>query len=121
MARKEMTLVYYHVPEDKDDPDCPNVFGVSQGKTNLRLVHIYESFPLKGTYIFRFKYNCDGQVVWLDLPDSDAKPPTFKDKFYIKATRVSWNDSKLNSHYRQKHSTGTSENKITKPDHIDFF
>ena len=41
MARKEMTLVHYHVPEDKDDPDCPNVFGVPQAVANLKLVHIH--------------------------------------------------------------------------------
>ena len=41
MSKKEMTLVYYYVPEDKDDPDCPNVFGVTAVKNNIRLAHIY--------------------------------------------------------------------------------
>ncbi len=41
MSKKEMTLVYYYVPEDKDDPDCPNVFGVTAAKNNIRLAHIY--------------------------------------------------------------------------------
>ena len=55
MTRKEMTLVYYHVPEDKDDPECPNVFGVPKAKQDLRLTNIHETFPLKGSYLFRFK------------------------------------------------------------------
>ena len=97
-----MTLIYYYVPQDKDDPDCPNVFGVPYNKTVLKLSHIYQSFPLKGTYIFRFKFQAEGQIVWLDLPDVDAKLPTFKDKVHVKATRVSWQDSKLHSNYRQK-------------------
>lgn len=41
MSKKEMTLVYYHVPEDKDDPDCPNVYGVPYNKTTLKLSHIH--------------------------------------------------------------------------------
>lgn len=118
MAKKEMTLVYYHVPQDKDDPECPNVFGVPYNKTNLRLSHIYEAFPLKGTYLFRFKYYSQGQIVWLDLPDLEAKLPTYKDKIYVKATRVSWNDSKLHSNYkdRPKNVSVDSNSKS-----IDFF
>jgi hypothetical protein len=73
-----MTLVYYIVPEDKDDPDSPNVFGLPHSKQNLRLSHIHEGFPLKGSYIFRFKSVHEGQPVWLDLPDLDSKLPTFK-------------------------------------------
>lgn len=41
MSKKEMTLIYYYVPEDKDDPDCPNVFGVPHNKTTLKLSNIY--------------------------------------------------------------------------------
>lgn len=41
MSKKDMTLVYYYVPEDKDDSDCPNVFGVPQSKANIRLSHIH--------------------------------------------------------------------------------
>ena len=41
MAKKEMTLVYYHVPEDMDDPACPNVFGVAQSKNSIKLSHIH--------------------------------------------------------------------------------
>lgn len=85
-----MTLVYYHVPEDQDEPDTPNVFGVMVNKNQIKLQHIYDSFPLKGSYIFRFKVMYDNAVAWLDLPEMDDKLPTFKEKVMIKATRVSW-------------------------------
>ena len=85
-----MTLVYYYVPEDQDDPDTPNVFGVMLGKNQIRLHNIYDSFPLKGSYIFRFKVMYDNAIAWLDLPELDTKLPTFKDKIMIKATRISW-------------------------------
>ncbi len=85
-----MTLVYYYVPEDQDDPQYPNVFGIMMSKANIRLQHIYENFPLKGSYIFRFKVMYDNAVAWLDLPDLNAKLPTFKDRIFVKATRVSW-------------------------------
>ena len=97
-----MTLVYYHVPEDQDDPDTPNVFGVKANKNEIRLQHIYDSFPLRGSYIFRFKVMYDNAMAWLDLAEVDGKLPTFKDKIMIKATRVSWETNKENpcEHYR---------------------
>ena len=91
MSKKEMTLVYYYVPEDKDDPDFPNVFGVPYSKTAIQLNHISESFPLRGSYIFRFKYNDNGSPVWLDLPDINSKIPLYNDRLVVKATRTSWN------------------------------
>jgi hypothetical protein len=85
-----MTLIYYHVPEDKDDPDVPNMFAIPISKYNLKLTHIYHYFPLKGTYNFRFKFAHESFIVWLDLAGLDSKLPIFKDKIYIKATRLSW-------------------------------
>jgi hypothetical protein len=41
MSKKEMTLVYYYIPEDQDDPEYPNVFGIMMSKNNIRLQHIY--------------------------------------------------------------------------------
>lgn len=41
MSKKETTLVYYYVPEDRDDPECPNVFEVPYAKQQLRLSHIH--------------------------------------------------------------------------------
>jgi len=59
-------------------------------KNNIRLQNIYDNFPLKGSYIFRFKVLYDNLVAWLDLAEIDTKLPTFKDKIVIKATRISW-------------------------------
>lgn len=102
-AKKEMTLVYYYVPEDQDDPDFPNVFGVMMPKANVRYQHIEQNFPLKGQYIFRFKVMHDNNVVWLDLQDSQSRLPTFKDRIFVKATRVTWDNPELmKSPYRQE-------------------
>lgn len=97
-----MTLVYYYIPEDHDDEETPNVFGVMVSKNNIRLHHLYENFPLKGHYIFRFKVMYDNAIAWLDLPELDTKLPTFKDKIVVKATRISWNSDPHNlyGHYR---------------------
>lgn len=96
MQKKESTNIYYHVPEDSDSPDQPNYFAIPTAKNALRLEHIYEYFPLKGTYIFRFKYAFDGFVVWLDINELNTRLPTFKDNIVIKANRISWDDCKLN-------------------------
>ncbi len=64
-----MTLYYYHVPEDNDDPEYPNVFGIMMNKQNVRLQHLYDNFPLKGSYIFRFKVMYDNSIAWYDIPD----------------------------------------------------
>lgn len=90
MEKKEMTLIYYHVPEDRDDPDVPNMFAIPISKQNLKLAHIYQYFPLKGTYNFRFKFAHENFIVWLDVAGMDSKLPLFKDRIYIKATRLSW-------------------------------
>lgn len=94
-TKKEMTLVYYYVPEDHDDPDFPNVFGVMMPKANVRYQHIEQHFPLKGQYIFRFKVMHDNNVVWLDLQDPQSRLPTFKERIFVKATRVTWDNPEL--------------------------
>lgn len=65
-----MTLIYYYIPEDNDDPDYPNVFGIMMNKQSIRLQHLYDNFPLKGSYIFRFKVTNDNTIAWLDHSDS---------------------------------------------------
>ena len=71
-------------------------------KNNIRLHHLYENFPLKGSYVFRFKVMYDNTIAWLDLPDLETKLPTYKDKITIKATRISWEKNQANpfGHYR---------------------
>jgi len=41
----------------------------------VTLKDIKKSFPLEGSYIFRFKYKISNQIVWMDLNSDDAKPP----------------------------------------------
>ncbi len=110
MQKKEMTLIFYHVPEDKDDPDTPNVFHIPVSKQSLKLKHIQQYFPIKGNYIFRFKFSYQGVVVWLDLADPEADVPTFRDKVYLKANRISWNESKI-SEASSSHSVKSSSKK----------
>jgi hypothetical protein len=93
MSKKEMTLVYYHIPQDSDDRDTPNVFGVHEAKHNIRLKHIYDSFPLRGQYIFRFKVMYESAAAWADVTNPEMALPTFKDRIVLKATRVTWENS----------------------------
>lgn len=98
-----MTLVYYYVPEDKDDPEVPNVFGINIKKDDIRLKHLHENFPIAGEYIFRFKVLYENNIAWLDLPDPNAKIPSFKDKIMVKASRVSWETKRTVEKMSQQH------------------
>ena len=63
-----MTFLYYFISEDLDNEDTLNVYSINMGKNQIRLQHVYDTFPLKGSYVFRFKIMYDGVVAWLDLP-----------------------------------------------------
>lgn len=69
MSRKEMALLYYYIVEDKDTEEQLNVFEMTIDKHELRLIDVYDKFPLTGTYIFRFKIMYQNEIAWLDLPD----------------------------------------------------
>ena len=90
MAGKELTLIFYYVPEDKDDVDTPNAFGIKKSIENIRLKEIREQFPLHGEYHFRFKYKHGSEYIWLDLVNADCKLPTIDERIIVKATRKSW-------------------------------
>jgi hypothetical protein len=85
-----MTLIYYYIPEDGDNQEIPNVFEIIGSKNGIKLQNIYDWFPLKGSYIFRFKIMYDGAIAWLDLPDLETKLPVYKDKIMMKVSRISW-------------------------------
>ena len=51
----------------------------------------------------------DNTVAWLDLPDLQAKLPTFKEKIFVKATRVSWESSNPYGHYRVEKKVSNGE------------
>ena len=90
MADKNFTLVLYYVPEDQDDPDIPNAFGIKKAAEELRLSDVQAHFPLEGTYHFRFKYRHATEYVWLDLVNPNCKLPMVDGKIFMKATRRSW-------------------------------
>jgi len=88
-AASKFCLVYYHVPEDKDDPEFPNAFGLNTAIDDVRLLEIRKLFPLEGDYIFRFKTKLGNSNVWMDIKE-DSKIPQFGGKIVMKASRMSW-------------------------------
>mmetsp|Transcript_79952 Transcript_79952/g.93426 ORF Transcript_79952/g.93426 Transcript_79952/m.93426 type:complete len:212 (-) Transcript_79952:25-660(-) len=113
----KFTLVYYYVPEDKDDPEYPNVFGVNLAQEEIRINDIKAAFPLEGEYHFRFKFKMSSQLVWMDLPSKSAGLPLFDGKIFIKATRISWEDKRTKTSYvddagRQRPYNDTEEAKM---------
>lgn len=87
MSDKNFTLIHYYVPEDLDDIDIPNAFGIKKAIKELTVNDIRASFPLDGEYHFRFKYKHGSEYVWMDIPRLDAKPPIIDGKIVIKASR----------------------------------
>lgn len=44
----------------------------------------------------------DNNIVWLDLQDHESKLPTFKDRIFVKATRITWEPSEyIKAPYKQ--------------------
>ncbi len=93
MAERNFTLVFYYVPEDKDDVDVPNAFGIKKAIQDLRLTDIQAQFPLEGQYHFRFKYKHGTEYVWLDLVNPNCKIPMIDGRIVMKVTRKSWTNS----------------------------
>jgi hypothetical protein len=84
------SLIYYFVPEDKEDQEKLNAFILYKDIESIRLNDIAENFPLPGQYSFRFKFKFDNKNVWIDFNNEDTKLPRFENKIIIKATRISW-------------------------------
>ena len=84
---KAFTLVFYYVPEDKDELAMPNAFAVPKNMNEITLQDIESTFPLEGEFIFRFKYKYSGSSVWLDLNNKKCKVPKCDNKIIIKVTR----------------------------------
>ncbi|CAK68740.1 unnamed protein product (macronuclear) [Paramecium tetraurelia] len=87
---KSFTLIYYIVPQDNDDVEIPNAFGIGKPVDQVTLKDVKSSFPLQGEYIFRFRYKTSHNTVWLDLPTDTSQIPLFNNRILIKATRISW-------------------------------
>jgi hypothetical protein len=54
------TLVFYYIPEDKDELTMPNAFAVQKEITDITLADIETLFPLQGDFFYRFKYKYNG-------------------------------------------------------------
>ena len=82
------TIVVYHIPSDKDDPETPNAFKVAKEPSLVTLADIHALFPLPGRYHFRGKLN----GIWLDLTESTPVPlPGLTgNKLVLKVLRLSW-------------------------------
>ena len=81
------TLVYYYIPEDKDELTTPNAFAVQKPIDNITLQDIEDKFPLEGEFFFRFKYLYMNAKVWLDLSNKKCSVPKCDKKVIMKVTR----------------------------------
>ncbi len=93
----------YFLPADGDDEDTPNVFLAPKssrpGYPPL-LGQIKSSFPLSGSYHFRFKTpivpgtdrDKNAVAVWMDCVDDSAPVPMWQNSIIAKVTRISLDD-----------------------------
>ncbi|CAG9314142.1 unnamed protein product [Blepharisma stoltei] len=103
------TLIYYHIPEDFDNPEQPNAFAIEKPLSDIKLRDIRECFPIEGRYHFRFKY-LNGKVqVWMDLNSEESKVPDFQNKIIIKANRIAWETASQQTIPLVKQSSQTSQ------------
>eukprot|EP00826_Nyctotherus_ovalis_P016847 TRINITY_DN14912_c0_g1_i3.p1 TRINITY_DN14912_c0_g1~~TRINITY_DN14912_c0_g1_i3.p1 ORF type:complete len:150 (-),score=32.41 TRINITY_DN14912_c0_g1_i3:184-633(-) len=90
MADRSFTLVHYYIPEDMDNLDILNAFGIKKAIQDIRVGDVYSSFPLEGQYHFRFKCKHGSEFVWMDILKPDSKPPIVDGKIVVKASRKTW-------------------------------
>ena len=83
------TMVYYYIPEDFDNVDELNAFGISKVIDEIKLSDIRQAFPISGKYHFRFKHLINKNIVWMDLNSDDCKALIFQNKIILKVTRIS--------------------------------
>jgi hypothetical protein len=79
--------IRYFIPEDGDDEAHPNVFKVLQD-SGVTLADIKQSFPIAGTYHFRFLRSLESFTVWMDVVADTAVVPVHQNCITIKASRI---------------------------------
>ena len=84
------TIVYYYIPEDREDPEKLNAFLIYKDIESLRIDDIKDNFPIPGQYYFRFKFKFENKNVWIDFNNPDAALPRYDGKVIMKVTRISW-------------------------------
>lgn len=94
-----MASIRYYLPEDGDQEDSPNVFLAPKpsrpGYPPL-LGQIKGSFPLPGSYHFRFKTplipgtdrDKNAMAVWMDCVDDSQPVPVWQNSIIAKVTRI---------------------------------
>jgi len=91
------TIVQYFVPEDKEDEEKCNAFIVYKDIEQVRIDDIRESFPIPGTYHFRFKFKLGTKNVWIDLNNPEASLPRYDNKILMKVNRLAWTSETISS------------------------
>jgi len=98
-----MATIRYFLPEDGDHEDTPNVF-LSPKPTRPgyppMLGQIKGSFPLPGSYHFRFKTalvpgtdrDKHAVPVWMDTVDDNEPVPVWQNSIFAKVTRLGMGD-----------------------------
>ena len=117
------SLVYYYVPEDYDDQEVLNAFGVNKGVNEVTLKDIRDNFPMEGNYHFRFKCTVSKIPVWLDVPNERERVPHFNSKIIMKATRISWGEEKaaqVQAPIKQESLLGLDEGHNNRTNHDQF-
>lgn len=94
--------IKYIIPEDGDELNHPNFFQLN--KTNPTLSDVKLSFPVPGSYHFRFLKLINGQRVWLDLNNENDIIPTYEGNIFAKITRIS-NVESSSIHNKSKQTT----------------
>ncbi|KAJ1614229.1 hypothetical protein OIY81_583 [Cryptosporidium canis] len=89
-ADEDLTTVYYFIPSDGDKEDNPNAFKVRSGRSYLTVRQIKESFPLPGSYYFRFKVRVGSAYAWMDPLNDDDAAPLYDDAIITKVLRIHW-------------------------------
>mmetsp|Transcript_5698 Transcript_5698/g.12932 ORF Transcript_5698/g.12932 Transcript_5698/m.12932 type:complete len:321 (-) Transcript_5698:136-1098(-) len=98
-----MASIRYYLPEDGDHEDTPNVFlspKPSRPGYPPLLGQIKGSFPLPGSYHFRFKTalvpgtdrDKNALAVWMDCVDDSQPVPVWQNSIIAKVTRISLDD-----------------------------
>ena len=99
-----------------------NLTSVPKAVGQITLRDIQAHFPLKGKYIFRYKFRHNKNSVWTDIIDFEDPIPQFDHKIFLKANRLAWTDEPSNKHSHSNVNankgsySNTNANKLTDGD-----
>ncbi len=111
-------MIYYWVPEDKDDAEECNAFGIEKRINEVTIKDIREAFPVPGRYHFRFKFLMNKEVVWMDMVNDECVALLFQNRVVVKATRISWEPDK---EAKKEQAAPRVEVKVVQPTMFNVF